>query len=549
VKTKLKQVLIGFIYLTVTMFVLLPSSTVLALSSDAYDSLYGDTVWYDPNSGSCASPSPGAASASDIVWPFVTKSESQYNRVDQGWDIQDKPGAAIYAIAPGTIHVFNPNSGGFGNDYPTEKLDTTIGGPTDWVYYGHVHVLPSVINKHVNAGQQIAVANKTDPENGSAAPPGWLEIGFARPNTDAPVGSGGGLEAFTPEGQKMKDILLMAKPGTNSVDSSTESTSSACCASSFLTGSDNNAKAFIFLRSKGLSALESAAVVGNFIVESGQDPITPTGTNPGTHAFGIGQWLGGRLTALQQYAQKPGNSLNSLQTQLNYLWDVDLPSQEPSFHVLAQLRAAPTLAAKAVSWEATFERSGGALLPERISKSQEILSKYGSLSPSSSEPSDSAACSLSSSDSVNGDYSLPVAKKWYTQHPDWFTSPHHDYPADDIPVPTGTPVFSMTSGKIVSITLDSGCGNGVFIDAGNGIEFGYCHSSDAGSINGARVGDTVKAGQLIFHSDNSGDSTGPHVHVQIKINGRPYCPQSLMTGIATGSIPNIKSLPTTGCYY
>lgn len=36
-------------------------------------------------------------------------------------------------------------------------------------------------------------------------------------------------------------------------------------------------------------------------------------------------------------------------------------------------------------------------------------------------------------------YALPVDRYWYEQHPDWFSRPHHDYPAIDIPVPTGTP--------------------------------------------------------------------------------------------------------------
>ena len=168
-----------------------------------------------------------------LVWPFATKSSSQYNRIDQGWDIQDSAGAAIYAIAPGTIHVYNKDTGNFGNDYPTEELDNSIGGPSNFVYYGHVHVDPSVKGKHVDAGQVIAHANVNAGDNGSGAPPGWLEIGFAQPGTDAPVDSGSGI---TPGGQKMHDLLIDASPGAGASTPSTPSTpssgSTACCASS-----------------------------------------------------------------------------------------------------------------------------------------------------------------------------------------------------------------------------------------------------------------------------------------------------------------------------
>jgi murein DD-endopeptidase MepM/ murein hydrolase activator NlpD len=175
-----------------------------------------------PVSGSaagCSGSTADSANAGGLVWPFTTKDSALYNRVDQGWDIQDKdPGALVYAIADGTLHVYTPDPGGFGNDYPVEKLDKSIGGPTDWVYYGHVHILSGLNGQHVSAGQLIAHTNKTDPENGSAAPPGWLELGFAQAGTDAPVAhctsSATSNCLPTPAGQKMKSIIINAKPRT-----------------------------------------------------------------------------------------------------------------------------------------------------------------------------------------------------------------------------------------------------------------------------------------------------------------------------------------------
>lgn len=149
------------------------------------------------------------AATPNIVWPFDTKSSSQFGRIDGGLDIQSSPGANVYAIAPGTINTYIPDPGAFGNDYPVEQLDYSIGGPTNWVYYGHVHILPGLAGKHVNIGQLIAKANYYDGQNGSHAPQGWLEIGFALPGTDAkqcsaPEGT------VTSCGQKMNDLLYQS---------------------------------------------------------------------------------------------------------------------------------------------------------------------------------------------------------------------------------------------------------------------------------------------------------------------------------------------------
>lgn len=183
--------------------------------NQSYQTTLGDLTDTQNATGSVGADQVG--NNASLVWPFSTKDTSQYRRVDQGWDIQANAGAQIYAIASGTIEQKNPDVGcGFGNDYPVEVLDNSIGGPSNWIYYGHVHVVPGVVGKHVNAGQLIATANTSDgssncgaTQNGSAAPEGWLEIGFAQPNTDAPVDKGG-EDAATPSGQKMHDILINA---------------------------------------------------------------------------------------------------------------------------------------------------------------------------------------------------------------------------------------------------------------------------------------------------------------------------------------------------
>lgn len=146
-----------------------------------------------------------------------------------------------------------------------------------------------------------------------------------------------------------------------------------------------------------------------------------------------------------------------------------------------------------------------------------------------------------------GELAWPVDKSFYDEHPVWFTKPHHDYPASDIPVPTGTNVYAMLRGRVVSAPTGGTCGQGVTIDTPPNIRITYCHGTDGGSVDGAHEGDEVQAGALIMHSDDTGRSSGPHLHVQIKIGGVNHCPQPLFQGMAAGTPPDLESLPTSGC--
>lgn len=205
-----------FILITVVAFCGSNVIPVLAFTTtNDLNAVITDTPYYDPGAAACAKPSSPTGS---LVWPFSTKNDSQYQRVDQGWDLKTNPGGQVFAIAPGVIQVLKTDPGGFGNDYPTEQLDASISGPSSWVYYGHAHVVASVINQHVQAGQLIATTNTADSladsgasQNGSAAPAGWLEIGFAEPNTDAPFDKGG-FETPTAAGQTMKSLLINTQP-------------------------------------------------------------------------------------------------------------------------------------------------------------------------------------------------------------------------------------------------------------------------------------------------------------------------------------------------
>jgi murein DD-endopeptidase MepM/ murein hydrolase activator NlpD len=353
----------------------------------------------------------------------------------------------------------------------------------------------------------------------------------------------------------------------------TEESITGCATSVNLTGSDNQQKIFNFLTSKGLQPFQAAGIMGNMAVESGFEPQrlqgtdigvkTPAESFSGSLGWGIVQWTPGSKFI---DTNNPKNRANDLGVQLQFLWD-QLEGRGPLSEKQAgdDVKAAPNVMEAVKAFQGTkndngkysgFERPADETgsLDTRTAKALTILQTYGSGAAADSS-SDSTLCGTTdSSGEIVGSLSLPVAKSWYTKHPDWFTKPHHDYPAADIPVPPDTPVYSVSDGKVIAAPAGDTCGNGVIIDASDGTRFTYCHGSDGGLLPGVKTGDTVKAGQLIMHSGYTGhvDPPGPagaHLHLGIAVNGQNVCPQRLLIGIATGSVPNIKSLPSTGCTY
>ena len=98
----------------------------------------------------------------------------------------------------------------------------------------------------------------------------------------------------------------------------------------------------------------------------------------------------------------------------------------------------------------------------------------------------------------------------------------------DLAVPTGTPIRAALPGTVtVSKYNAGGYGYYVCIDHGNGLSTLYGHCSKLL----VRVGQTVEAGDIIALSGNTGRSTGPHLHFEVRVNGertnpRYYLPTS-----------------------
>jgi murein DD-endopeptidase MepM/ murein hydrolase activator NlpD len=163
-----------------------------------------------------------------------------------------------------------------------------------------------------------------------------------------------------------------------------------------------------------------------------------------------------------------------------------------------------------------------------------------------STPVSSGSCS-SGELGVSGDYALPLERRWYDEHPEWFTKPHHDYPAADIPVPVGTPLFAVTNGVVAGTPTSGKCGIGVVINGDDQAQYTYCHGQPG--TQAVTIGDRVTVGQHVLDSASTGNSTGPHLHFGIEAGGQKRCPQSFFVSIADGRPLAPAGLPTAGCSY
>lgn len=144
-------------------------------------------------------------------------------------------------------------------------------------------------------------------------------------------------------------------------------------------------------------------------------------------------------------------------------------------------------------------------------------------------------------------FSLPL--DWDSVDPSRWGRPHHDYPALDVVVAVGTPVFAVATGIVTTATSNDGgaCGGTVRIATYIG-DLMYCHLSAVVVQSGSEV----TAGDLIGYSGGrpgargAGSSTTPHLHLEI-IKGRRVCPQPLMTSLIEGREPDLSI--RTNCYY
>lgn len=92
----------------------------------------------------------------------------------------------------------------------------------------------------------------------------------------------------------------------------------------------------------------------------------------------------------------------------------------------------------------------------------------------------------------------------------------------DIAAPYGTPIKAAHDGVISSTTGHWSYGNVVMVDNGDGVTTLYAHMSSIA----VGVGQSVKQGDVIGYVGSTGNSTGNHLHFEVRINGVKQNPRN-----------------------
>ena len=90
----------------------------------------------------------------------------------------------------------------------------------------------------------------------------------------------------------------------------------------------------------------------------------------------------------------------------------------------------------------------------------------------------------------------------------------------DMPMPEGTALRAADSGSVAIAGWVGGYGNYTCIQHGGSLSTCYGHQSSIA----VSVGQSVSQGQVIGNSGNTGNSTGPHLHFEVRVNGSPVDP-------------------------
>lgn len=94
----------------------------------------------------------------------------------------------------------------------------------------------------------------------------------------------------------------------------------------------------------------------------------------------------------------------------------------------------------------------------------------------------------------------------------------------DLSASRGTPVHAAGAGEVVRARRSNGYGRVVFIDHGGGIETRYAHLQKIL----VEEGDFVPAGGLVGNVGSSGRATGPHLHFEVRKDGRAVAPTQIL---------------------
>lgn len=125
--------------------------------------------------------------------------------------------------------------------------------------------------------------------------------------------------------------------------------------------------------------------------------------------------------------------------------------------------------------------------------------------------------------STSGRYVLPVGSR-AARDTFGVTGAHwaNRHTGQDFPVPTGTGVRAVSSGQVIETGWAGAFGNRIKLLLDDGTEIWYCHLSSY-VVTGGRV----SVGEIVARSGSTGNSTGPHLHMEVHLNQNPVASDPL----------------------
>lgn len=109
---------------------------------------------------------------------------------------------------------------------------------------------------------------------------------------------------------------------------------------------------------------------------------------------------------------------------------------------------------------------------------------------------------------------------------------HRHHHGIDLAAPTGTPVVSSGEGVVVRAEAAGNYGNLVVIEHGDGLETRYAHLDEMT----VKVGDRVEGGAQLGSVGDTGRTTGPHLHFEVRRHGQAENPRRVVSALnATAS--------------
>jgi murein DD-endopeptidase MepM/ murein hydrolase activator NlpD len=122
----------------------------------------------------------------------------------------------------------------------------------------------------------------------------------------------------------------------------------------------------------------------------------------------------------------------------------------------------------------------------------------------------------------------------------WRVNPWPEFhPGVDLSANYGTPVRAAADGVVVGAGWDGGFGIKVALDHNNGYQTWYAHLSRVA----VRIGERVAKGETIAYVGATGEATGPHLHYQVMLDGRPIDPEPYLDGVPAKVLATLPGTP------